>query len=163
MSEHQVDPGTNGAGHETKDADLKEVVLTGIGMAAGTLIVALVMWGLFNALKVNEQKQGQKLANPMAPAAHFPPEPRLQVNAPEDLKALRKQEDQILDTYGWVDKSGGVVRVPIDRAMDIMLQRGFPARTPAEIAAAEAGHEPAPVAQRKAGPPAPQGQGNAKK
>jgi hypothetical protein len=29
-------------------------------------------------------------------------------------------------TYGWIDRNGGVVRLPIDRAMDLVLERGLP-------------------------------------
>ena len=41
---------------------------------------------------------------------------------------LRQGEAEKLSSYGWVDKDGGVARIPIDRAMEVMLQRGFPAR-----------------------------------
>jgi hypothetical protein len=39
--------------------------------------------------------------------------------------------DEKLTSYGWVDKEGGVTRLPIDRAMEVMLEKGFPARTKA--------------------------------
>lgn len=42
---------------------------------------------------------------------------------PEDLKALRAQETQILTSYGWVDKEAGIVRIPIDKAMDLALEQ----------------------------------------
>ncbi len=42
---------------------------------------------------------------------------------PEDLKALRAQEEQILTSYGWVDKEAGIVRIPIDKAMDLALEQ----------------------------------------
>ena len=38
------------------------------------------------------------------------------------LEALRAQEAAALGTYGWVDKEKGVVRVPIDRAMELVAQ-----------------------------------------
>jgi len=34
----------------------------------------------------------------------------------------------VLSTYGWTDKNAGVVRIPIDRAMELQLERGFPTR-----------------------------------
>jgi hypothetical protein len=45
-----------------------------------------------------------------------------------ELKAVRDAEDQRLATYGWVDQAKGVVRIPIDRAIDLLSQRGLPAR-----------------------------------
>jgi len=56
------------------------------------------------------------------------PEPRLQLAPREDLAALRTREDAELNSYGWVDKTSGVVRIPIDRAMDLVLERGLPVR-----------------------------------
>jgi hypothetical protein len=45
-----------------------------------------------------------------------------------DLEHLRQHEDNLLNNYGWVDPKAGVVRVPIDRAMDLVLQKGLPVR-----------------------------------
>src|SRR5438552_15747466 len=42
------------------------------------------------------------------------------------LKQLRATEDAALTTYGWVDRKNGIVHIPIDRAMDLLLQRGLP-------------------------------------
>ena len=41
---------------------------------------------------------------------------------------MRAAEDKILNGYGWVDQAHGVVRVPIDRAIDMLAQRGLPSR-----------------------------------
>jgi len=38
------------------------------------------------------------------------------------------EEDQKLATYDWVDQDAGKVRIPIDRAMDLIVQRGLPVR-----------------------------------
>ncbi len=58
----------------------------------------------------------------------LPPEPRLQTNPREDLLKLRASEDATLDSYGWVDKNLGIVRIPIALAMKLTLERGLPAR-----------------------------------
>jgi len=57
-----------------------------------------------------------------------PPEPRLQTNPRQDLSDLRAREDQTLSSYGWVDRNAGVVRIPIDQAIKLTLERGLPAR-----------------------------------
>ena len=41
----------------------------------------------------------------------------------KDLRELREAESNLLDHYGWVDKSAGVVRIPIDRAIDLLAAR----------------------------------------
>jgi hypothetical protein len=57
----------------------------------------------------------------------LPPAPRLQVTTSVDLAGLREKEDEALATYGWVDKNAGVVRLPIGRAIDLIVERGLPA------------------------------------
>ncbi len=68
----------------------------------------------------------------------LPPEPRLQTNPREDLRDLRAQEDAILNSYGWVDRAAGSVHIPIDRAMEIVLERGIPGGKPMAAGAAQA-------------------------
>jgi hypothetical protein len=58
----------------------------------------------------------------------FPPQPRLEVHPTIELHELHSDEDKILSTYGWTDKDKGIVRVPIDRAMELQLERGFPTK-----------------------------------
>jgi hypothetical protein len=60
------------------------------------------------------------------------PFPKLQVSPAVDLAKFRTEEAAALDNYGWVDKDKGIVRIPIDRAMDLVLQRGLPARQPGQ-------------------------------
>jgi len=56
------------------------------------------------------------------------PQPRLLVNEPANLAELRTHEHEILTTYGWMDQSAGVVRLPIERAKELILERGLPVR-----------------------------------
>ncbi len=41
---------------------------------------------------------------------------------------MRAAEDQVLNSYRWIDQSAGIVGLPIDRAMDLVAQRGLPVR-----------------------------------
>jgi hypothetical protein len=71
-------------------------------------------------------------------ARDMPPGLRLQTDAPTDLDQYRKTQDKILAGYGWVDPKAGVVRIPVQRAMDLLLEKGYPSRgsaPSAEIAA----------------------------
>ena len=56
------------------------------------------------------------------------PAPFLQTQPFRDIYSLREDEAKRLGGYGWVDKEGGVTRIPVDRAIELMLQRGFPTR-----------------------------------
>ncbi len=46
----------------------------------------------------------------------------------EALRELRATEESLLTTYGWSDRQRGIVHIPIDRAIDLTLQRGLPVR-----------------------------------
>jgi hypothetical protein len=52
----------------------------------------------------------------------------LQVDAPNELRRMRAAEQAALNSYGWVDKEAGIVRIPVDRAMEILAKKGLPAR-----------------------------------
>ena len=56
------------------------------------------------------------------------PQPRLLVNEPANLTEFRAREHQILTTYGWEDRNTGAVRIPVERAKDLLIQRGLPVR-----------------------------------
>ena len=67
-----------------------------------------------------------------------PPMPRLQAQPFKDVYLLRRGQGERLDSYGWVDKDNGLVHIPIERAMELTLQHGLPARAgepgrPAEV------------------------------
>jgi hypothetical protein len=55
-----------------------------------------------------------------------PPGPRLQTNAPADLRRFRADEEQRLNSYYWVDKNKGAVHIPIEQAMQQLVSTGIP-------------------------------------
>ena len=56
------------------------------------------------------------------------PQPRLEENERTQLRQFIEDQDRKLATYNWVDKDKGIVQIPIDRAMDLIVQRGLPVR-----------------------------------
>lgn len=112
-------------GHETSDASVRLVVVVLALLAAGAACVCLLIYGIFTYLAGNPLNTAPP--NPMAETVQqqLPPEPRLQVHAPLDLEQFHASEDSLLNTYGWTDKNAGIVRIPIDRAMDLAIERGF--------------------------------------
>jgi hypothetical protein len=83
----------------------------------------------------------------------------------ENLKTLREEADNALTTYGWIDKTKGLARIPIERAMDLTVAElakqkpalAGPIATPETQAPAGAGASPAPASQAPAGSPQPGG------
>jgi hypothetical protein len=55
-----------------------------------------------------------------------PPGPRLETNPEAELQRLRAEEEKWLNTYGWIDKQKGIVRIPIEEAMKKLARTGVP-------------------------------------
>jgi len=114
-------------GHETSDANVRNLLIFGAGLSLVVIAGLVVSRAVFRYF-VGHQGLGPP-ASPFENVRTLPPEPRLQVTAPMDLKQYKAAQDGILNSYGWADRQAGIVRIPIERAMDILLQRGFPVRT----------------------------------
>jgi hypothetical protein len=54
-----------------------------------------------------------------------PPQPRLQLSPAIDLQALENAQREQISNYGWVDQSNGIVKIPIERAMKLIEERGI--------------------------------------
>jgi hypothetical protein len=114
--------------HEESDVNVRAIFGFCAGLVAVAVAVHFGVWLMFQYFTSREAAR-EPIAYPLAAGQdRLPPEPRLQTNPREDLRALRAHEDQVLNGYAWVDKNGGVVRVPIEEAMKITLKRGLPAR-----------------------------------
>lgn len=111
-------------GYETRDANTRGV----LGFLAVLFVVLnLVLfgsWELFRYYAVADR--------PPAPPSSFaderqlPPAPELEVNGREDFQRIYAKQQQELETYAWEDRKAGVVRIPIERAMDLLLEKGLP-------------------------------------
>jgi hypothetical protein len=116
--------------HETAEVRTRYLLMFGMGVVALVVIGMLVSAAAFRFF-VTHQSLGPP-ASPFENVRTLPPQPRLQIDAPEVLKRYREAQDQILDSYGWIDRQAGTVRIPIDRAIDLLLAQGLPARSSAE-------------------------------
>ena len=123
--EHHEHP----AHHEESDVNIRAILGFGAALLIVATVVHLLIYVLFGYFT---SREGVKVPPeyPLAAAAGLrePPEPRLQINPRQDLADLRAKEDELLGSYGWVDRNAGVVRIPIDAAMKLTLERGLPAR-----------------------------------
>ncbi len=133
--------------YERRDLSARGVLLFLLALAVTGLFMHLIIWAMFRNLSHREvvpQPSSQAIATPQNtlptgdPARSFPA-PQLQPDPPADLNKFVARENQILGSYDYVDKDRGVVRIPIDRAMQLLLQRGLPTRPPAAAAPARTG------------------------
>lgn len=125
---HANGHGSHG-GVEKRDVSFPPIVLTSFILLAVVLLAFVTMWWLLSYLThQNIERQGPISTVVVESRRAEPPEPRLQAHPLRDLVDLRAAENAILETYGWVDRDAGVVRIPIERALELTAQRGLPAK-----------------------------------
>src|SRR5579871_4346820 len=118
------------AGFEHSDAQVRPLVMLAVGTGVLTLLAMMVVAITWRVMAYETNDTGTLRGSPLAGLRPLPPSPRLQITPANDLKDVRDQEHQLLSSYGWVERDKGVVRIPIDRAMDILAQRGLPPGKP---------------------------------
>ena len=124
--QHPVNPDVH---HEHSDVNIRAILAFLGALLVVAAVVHLLIYLLFGYFSGREGVQ-VPAAYPLAAGQGHrePPEPRLQTDPRQDLADLRAREDELLGSYGWVDKNAGVVRIPIEAAMKLTLERGLPAR-----------------------------------
>ncbi|MGA3292340.1 MAG: hypothetical protein ABSE45_00005 [Candidatus Acidiferrales bacterium] len=125
-------PHDRGAGYERRDTNIRGLIQFAFWMA---VVLAVTLVGM--KLTFNYFKKVQPLGATTSPMVSegervLPPRPRLQVQPHLELADYCAAQQQEVTTYAWVDRQSGVVRIPIDRAMELIIERGLPARSSAE-------------------------------
>lgn len=121
------------AGYEKRDVHIRGLFIFAFWMAVVLIVTLFGMRLTFDYFKT-AMPLGSTMSPMVSPTARMlPPSPRLQVLPHQELQDYCAAQQQEVNSYGWIDQQSGVVRVPIDRAMDLILARGLPAR-PAEPA-----------------------------
>jgi hypothetical protein len=150
-----ANPSSNG-GYERSDIGAGAVLYFLLGLLVAGLLTHFVVDGLYhyldkrseaeqapvNPLVTNAPADTRRIANDYPQSAF--PSPKLEEDERGQLAAIRLKEEQTLSTYDWIDKNAGTVRIPIDRAMDLIAQRGLPVRAQGSAAAAPAAEKPQP-------------------
>ena len=124
---HGANAGHATTGHETSDVSLggapRFILVTSVFLAVVFAFIALV-YTRWRADAVATDTPVPAVA--VRQGDRLPPLPRLQTLESVDLKVFRDSEAQVLDSYAWVDKEQGVVRIPIAHAIDLIAERGLP-------------------------------------
>lgn len=138
----QLKPGTGNAHGDYEHQDLLPggIVYFLLALGIGTALCMLGIRGLYGFLDRRE-KASQPAVSPLL--THVPedtrhvapgypqtafPDPKLEEDERGQLNGIRLAEENALYSYGWVDQQAGTVRIPIDRAMDLLVERGLPVR-----------------------------------
>lgn len=92
-----------------------------IAVIAGSAVIA---WAILTGTTGPSRVPLHGPAPPNAPPEIGIVEQRL-FEDPARGPALRAKQRQILESWGWIDRSRGVARIPIDRAMNIIANRSW--------------------------------------
>ena len=154
-------PGLPSEGHEVRDVNVKAVLGFLFALAICGIAVFAICLGIYKAFNSYMEKQDgppatwnattqrheaeqssllqkQGANNTQIEQSQYEsrvetfPQPRLQTDDVRDMQMLRDQEDLQLDNYFWADKQAGKVVIPVDRAIEIIAQRGLPAQENAQ-------------------------------
>ena len=131
-----------GGAHEHRDINVRAIFAFLITLTVIAFAVQVGLWGMFKYLKgsynaldpePNPMLSGQRKPPEKDPARDFP-KPRLQAliagektDPAAELSKFRQENEAILNgPPTWVDEQAGIVRIPIDQAMQLTLERGLP-------------------------------------
>jgi len=121
------------AGHELSDLRPGYVAFFAFGLFVVLVISVAIASLIIHYKTVQHTKQDTPIPR-LAGEREAMLEPRLPIDAPNELRQLRAAEETVLNSYGWVDKDAGIVKIPVDRAMEILAKKGLPARKQEEKA-----------------------------
>jgi hypothetical protein len=127
MAEPNVPVKTIETGYELSDLSPKNIAIFAASLAVTIIVVLWICYQLFQHYSAVSRKT-EVPPSPLSYTREPTPEPHLLVVPGQELKAMRAAEDSVLNSYAWVDREKGIVRIPIQRAIDILAQRGLPSR-----------------------------------
>ena len=154
----------NGHGSfERQDLQASGILYFLLGLVVVLALCLVGLRGVFAFLD-HREKALQPAVNPLVtnvptdtrhvapgyPQAAFP-NPKLEEDERGQLNGIRLEEEKTLYSYGWVDEKTGTVRIPIERAMDLLVQRGLPVRAQNAASDAPAAKLPTTTATSKKG------------
>jgi hypothetical protein len=146
-------------GYERSDVKISGIVVFLTALGIFVVVTGVLCYGIgkvFNAYLIKEDGPNTKwtkdedkeirqlgnmpaspeLQNKVATLTQQFPTPRLQTDdGNQDVADLHAREDLLLDNYTRIDGQPGKVRIPIERAMELIAQRGLPQAAAAEISA----------------------------
>ncbi len=150
-------------GYETDDVGVATILRWVVFMFVFVFASLVVTYFIYLVFVPGDNTQAEINAqSPLLSQKRLPPPdaPILQAAPKQDWKDFTRQADEKVHTYGWVNPSRGVVKIPVERAIDLLAERGIPvppAPAPQPQAAGVASNAPAAAATQTATPAAQPG------
>src|SRR5258708_27483279 len=136
------------AGYEQSDVRVTGILVFLVSLAILVAVCGVVTYGMGKLINAHMNKEdgpdskwtktaeirelgnfpsSADMQNKVAEITRSFPTPRVQTDdGNQDVADLHQREDLLLDNYTWIDQSQGKVRIPIERAMQIIAQKGLP-------------------------------------
>lgn len=111
-----------GTGYEPRDASPKPIVVSGFFLVLLMGFGFLGGWFFWQSFESIEKAQRPR-TSPIY-ERNIPGGPRLQADPAVVWREYERNQREFLDSYGWIDKSAGVARVPVDVAMKAIIENG---------------------------------------
>jgi hypothetical protein len=118
--------------HEKTDAQIRPIVVFLVALSLLIVASMVAMVFFFNALE-NWEASRDTPPSPLAEPNRVPPQPRLDKTSRGQLDAVKSEDRRRLEEYQWIDREAGVVQIPIDRAMELLLSEGLPTIPKGEV------------------------------
>jgi hypothetical protein len=119
MEQHPPTPTDIQAGYETSDVHPRGVVMLGAALLVVTVGASLLLFWLFGLLE-QRASQADPPISPLAGETEPAHGPYLEKNY--NYRDFQRDDEQKLQSYGWVDKAQKTVHVPIERAMHLIVE-----------------------------------------
>jgi hypothetical protein len=108
--------------HQGTDLRLRPILISVIVfVVVGAVIAIGVRWLYLYARNVDESHDVRRTFVEAAPPV--PPAPRLETDPREDFQEYFRKQQETLKSYSWTSRTEGKVRIPIDRAMELVVER----------------------------------------
>ena len=112
--------------HEVKDVDSGRILQFALGLVILLVVTCIVSAIYFFWLGQRERLEMGRILGPLAARMPPYPPPSLEINPGKELQEIRFRESQILSQYRWVNRERGIVAIPIEVAMALLVEKGLP-------------------------------------
>jgi hypothetical protein len=147
-SGHEPEEVDTSKGFEQTDVRVTGIIVFLVALAVFVAVTGVLCYGIGKIINAHMDRQdgpntkwtrtaeirqlgnlanNPAMQNKVAQLTQQFPTPRLQLDdGYQEIADLHAKEDLLLNNFSWADKGQGKVRIPIDRAMELIAQRGLP-------------------------------------
>lgn len=113
---------------EHADAGTRGLFLFFVFMVCALVLIAVILAAFFGYLSRSD-RPAPFVSAPFGNVRPVPNDtPLLQPTPSQDIRGYMQSQQHMLDSYGWIDRKNGIVRIPVDQAMRLILEEGLPVR-----------------------------------